>query len=340
MRRTFFLALIAIALTGCASSPFSTGGKLEPSPAGMSDADRIRIAEAFRVAGAVGDSIWPGWTSAPFAVLLVTPEREFLIRHPHPSKDFTDAGYDPFLGANVFTRARLYQPTLLATFPAVGGVSTIVIGEAEHTGKNSTAWVLTLLHEHFHQWQTSQPKYYSSVAALDLSNGDESGMWMLNYPFPYDSSRIQQRVADLARALQSATAARLPAEQIAARNSVLRARAALKESLSEKDYRYLAFQLWQEGVARYTELAVARFAAERFKPSRRFRALPDYTTFSSAAAALSSEIQKGVADTRLGERKRVAVYPIGAAYALFLDWAAPNWRERYLTNLSLDPILP
>ena len=51
----------------------------------LSLTDGTRLIEAFRVGDRLGDRIWPGWSRAPFAVLLVTPEYEFLIRHPLPS---------------------------------------------------------------------------------------------------------------------------------------------------------------------------------------------------------------------------------------------------------------
>jgi len=77
------------------------------------------------------------------------PEREFLIRHPQPSKDFTLIGYDSLLKSDVYFRKRVFGTNLLATFPAVGGVSTIVIGQAENTDKKtSTPWAVTVLHEH------------------------------------------------------------------------------------------------------------------------------------------------------------------------------------------------
>jgi hypothetical protein len=137
------------------------------------DIDRIRLAEAFSIGETLGNRVWKDWDKSPFAVMLVTPENEFLIRHPQPSKDFTLAGYDPLLKSNVYFRKRTQQINFLATFPAVGGVSTIVIGQAENTSKKtSTPWVVTLLHEHFHQLQSSQPTYYAEVDKLNLSRGD------------------------------------------------------------------------------------------------------------------------------------------------------------------------
>src|SRR5688572_33020558 len=72
----------------------------------LSAIDRTRLAEAFRLGDRIGDRIWPDWSKAPFAVLLVTPEHEFLIRHPKPSADFTNLGYDPVLKSDVYYRKR------------------------------------------------------------------------------------------------------------------------------------------------------------------------------------------------------------------------------------------
>jgi hypothetical protein len=72
---------------------------------GLSEIDRVRLAEAFRIGELLGNQLWPGWNKAPFAVLLVTPEHEFLIRHAKPSADFTLINYDPLLQSNVYYRA-------------------------------------------------------------------------------------------------------------------------------------------------------------------------------------------------------------------------------------------
>jgi hypothetical protein len=291
--------------------------------------DRIRIAEAFRLGEAIGDSIWPGWTAAPFAVLLVTPEYEFLVRHPHPSPDFTRIGYDSLLRSEVLVRERKLSPTLLATYPAVGGVSTIVVGQPRATAKPSTEWVLTLLHEHLHQLQQSRPDYFARVEALGLARGDRTGMWMLNYAFPYDSSVVQARFGALAAHLDSALSATAPDVRQSHWLAARVARAALRAALPPDDERYLAFQMWQEGVARYTELEAARFAARHFAPSPAFRALSDFIPFDAAAMRIEAGIDAGLR-APLGRDRRVTFYPIGAATALLLDETNPGWKEGYM----------
>ena len=107
----------------------------------------------------------------------------------------------------MFYRKRMYPTAMQATFPGVNGVNTIVIGQAELTAdKTSTRWVLTVLHEHFHQLVYSQPGYYADVEKLGVAHGDKTGMWMLNYPFQYDSARVQEKFTAMTHALLDALA--------------------------------------------------------------------------------------------------------------------------------------
>ena len=68
----------------------ATGASAQSAPH-ASDIDRVRIREAYRLAGQLGDRVWPGWHDAPFALLLdrTRPEwkRDFLthrFRLPDP----------------------------------------------------------------------------------------------------------------------------------------------------------------------------------------------------------------------------------------------------------------
>jgi hypothetical protein len=206
--------------------------------------DRIRLAEAFRLSEFSGNEIWSDWDKAPFAVLLVTAENEFLIRHPRPSKDFILIGYDAVLKSNVYFRKRTQATNFLATFPLVGGISTIVVGQAENTeAKTSTPWVVTILHEHFHQLQDSQAGYYAQVNALDLANGDQTGMWQLNYAFPYTDAEVKRQFADLSRLLSEALQAGNKKDFSDKLDAYTQARRKFENTLKPSDYKYLSFQL-------------------------------------------------------------------------------------------------
>ncbi|MEX2117630.1 MAG: hypothetical protein WEB37_12160, partial [Bacteroidota bacterium] len=311
----------------------------ELQPPRIPELDRIRIAEAFRVADQFRGRLWKDWEVIPFALLLVTPETEFLVRHPRPSSDFTFLGYDSLLQSDIYFRERVNQPNLLATFPAVSGLPTVVVGQAENTqARRSTRWVITLLHEHFHQLQQSQRDYYASVRELDLSGGDQSGMWMLNYPFPYDSMEISLQFQLLSRRLRETLLSPNP-EFIVHLNRYIEFRNEFNRTLQPSDYRYFSFQLWQEGIARFTEVRAVEMIAEEYEPTEAFRELEDFRPFKDESRGIRFEIFSQLRTMRLKESRRSAFYPFGAAEALLLDRAAPGWKEHYFSRrFSLESL--
>ncbi len=327
MNMTRIILALNFVLLLAASNAF---GQDKPA---LREVDRIRLAEAFRLSDQVSDDLWLGWSKAPLAVLLVTPDKEFLIRHPQPSKDFTPLGYDPKLKSEIFYRDRKFATNLLATFPAVGGISTIVIGQAENTdSKTSTPWVITLMHEHFHQLQDAQPNFFKDTEALNLSRGDQTGMWMINYPFPYETPEVSQQFSVLVRLLVEAMNAKPQTLFNAKLSEYLAARDKLKQMLSADDYKYFSFQLWKEGIARYTEYRVAQWAATKYRPTREFQSLKDFTTFSAAADQVHKGIVHELSTLKLDDYRRVAFYPIGAAEGLLLDRSNPKWRSGYFAQ--------
>ncbi len=329
MKFTMVAALFFVAIAS------STAAEKPPA---MEDADRIRIAEAFRLADAIGDKIWPKWNEAPFAVLLITPDHEFLIRHPSPSAEFTLIGDDAVLKQRVWFRKRQNPIHFLATFPAVGMVSTIVVGQAENTtAKTSTPWVITMLHEHFHQLQASRPGYYAEVDALGLTGGDETGMWMLNYPFPYMLPEVEKPFSLANQALAETLQAKPRADFAEKLVLYLAARSKFRDGLSSNDRKYLEFQAWQEGIARYTEYHVARLAAMEYEASEAFQALPDFTSFDTEARSILENIETELHTGTLAEQQRTAFYALGAAEGLLLDQACSDWQKDYFEKpFSLD----
>jgi hypothetical protein len=328
------IVLCCSILVACSLSALRAQPRLSPE-------DRARIKEVFRLAESVQDSLWPGWSKAPFAIVLVRPDFEFLIRHPHATNNFDTLGYDQEFQSLVLYRKRLFAENLFATFPAVNGYMTIVSGQLQNTNAgNSTAWVVTLLHEHFHQLQMSQPNYFADTEALGLSRGDKSGMWMLNYPFPYDSALVNSKFSDLCNKLAGALSA--PDAQIRTKlSSYLDARKAFQLVLLPADYKYFSFQEWQEGVARYSEWRVAKFAAGHFTPSPEFQSLKDFKPFAQIADSLESRIVTGLPLLSLAKSKRNVFYTVGAAEAMLLDRIDPRWQKQYFEKkFFLDAYYP
>lgn len=291
-------------------------------------ADLVRIAEAYRLASELGDSIWPRLGAPRFPVVLTTMDVEYLFAFPRMPAGFRDIGPSYPLQTTMFVRPRQFQPNLLATFPAFGPPSVVVVGPPSATGKSSTEWVVTLMHEHFHQLQYDDSTYFSAVNALDLSGGDQSGMWMLNFAFPYEEPAVAGGFASLSRRL--ATLVERSTSQD--RAAFWRDYRAFIATLTERDRRYLGLQLWQEGISRYVELRAAEVASRRFTPSKAMQALPDFQSFGDVAAATRRGIIQELANPDLSRHKRVSFYAFGAGLGLLLDMDGADWQRRYHTQ--------
>jgi hypothetical protein len=262
------LAILALASFVFAQAP----------AAQMPKDDAVRVREFYRLAVQIQDRIWPHWSETPAPLMLVTPETEFLTHFPTPPKDFSRIGDD------LYARPRQFSPQFLATFPPFGPPSIIIVGEPKNTlSKTSTPWLITLMHEHFHQLQNSQPGYFQGALALGLSHGPEDSMWMLNYPFPYDKLEVAQAFAQLRNLLLSTLSEADGAKFAKLAREYVEVRKRFFALVSPNDHKYLEFQLWQEGIARYTEIKSAE-AAATYQPTPQFSGLPDYEPFSTYAA--------------------------------------------------------
>ncbi len=298
--------------------------------------DHQRLKEVIELENSYCGMIWSGWETAPNAVLLVTPSCEYLIWHRSPTPDFTPLGLDSALDGNVFTRKRVFDTLIQAAFPTANGVPTVVIGRTSFTQPvASAAWILTVLHEHFHQWQQMDSDYGPATISLGLSGGDNTGMWMLNYPFPYDSPVVVQRFNSLCYALGTALDSLDTPGFPTQMHKFDLAREEFRAALSEKDYRYFAFQLWQEGVARYTEYEMALAAS---KSGSTF--IPD-SVYLKVATVIRKRISDNLVNLSLARDQRIAFYRVGAAEALLLDRIQANWHNFYKSErFSLDSYFP
>jgi len=295
--------------------------------------DAVRIAEFYRLAAQIQDQIWPDWSKTPAPLLLVTDKTEFLAHAPAPPKGFTKVAKD------IYARPRQFDTHLLATFPAFGPLAVIVIGQAQNTTvKSSTPWLITIMHEHFHQLQYGQPGYFTAVDRLGLAGVDTTGMWMLNYPFPYDRPEVAQSFSKLRDMLLNTLAQTKPREfQKAAAEYVIERKQVFAQ-LSPDDHKYFSLQLWQEGIARYTEIKAAEAAAS-YRPTADYATLPDYEPFGAYAERARAETLEALKGADIRQMKRMFVYPFGAAEGLLLDRLNPDWKSDYFKHpLSTDAL--
>ena len=293
--------------------------------------DKIRIREAINISNQVGDKIWKGINEVPFVVLLVTDNIEFLINHPYPSDDFKFSENDTILNTKIFFRPRKFPDWYLATFPAVNGVNCIVVGTPEKTNKNSTDWTITLLHEHFHQYQFSSPNFYKNVDSLELSGGDKTGMWQLNYLFPYENGTVIEKYKKFVSALSKALYTIDNKSFKKNFKKYLLERNKLKNILKPADYRYFSFQIWQEGIARYTEYKFLQ-NLDNYQPSKEMSKLADFINFKKYKEEFYLSQSKSLMNSKLEIDKRICFYSIGFAEGLLLDKKNNKWQEKFFTD--------
>lgn len=321
------------------------------------DEYKIRIREAMIINEAFSDSIWEGMSKTPFNLILATDNYEYLVNSTEPYTGFTFIAYDSLLGSNIYARPRVFNKGFLATFPVDKGISTIVVGTPENTSLNGTEWTITLLHEHFHQYQNSQPDYYQSVNDLGLSGGDQSGMWMLNYPFPYDDPEIDSLYSELIRKIQpeypnpfapitmifNTDEERIKYEnekralekekRIGEIRNYFAQRKFFTDKLNEKDYRYFSFQIWQEGLARYTE---AKFYyllnSNNYNPTQEYINLNDSVSLNTYIGNFRNKNIRRLGSQRLSENQRNSFYTLGLFEGLWLDDINPGWRKKYFSD--------
>lgn len=281
------------------------------------------VEEANTIGVEAGERVWPGFAAVEFPVLLLDGEKEWLICGSEMQGFKASAPTD--FGCSLQVRNAQLPSGMLATFPLNNGVPTVVVGTPQLTGRSTRAWFLVLLHEHMHQMQQGMPDYYQKVMALDLHGGDQTGMWMLNYPFPY----AEDAVAAAFKVASHAAAAALEADDAGfadAVNTYLTAREAFLSTVSDADRRYFEFQLWQEGVARWTEWAIARELAGQNVDWRQH------------ATIIESKLLEELENANLAEWGRIAVYAMGAAEAELLERLGPTWRQTYFNEpLAMAP---
>ena len=305
---------------------------LGQAPAQQPSAENsIRLREFYRLAAQIQDTLWPGWSGVPATLLLVTEKQEFLTHHTSPPKGFAKISED------LYARPRQFPTDFLATFPAFGPPDVIVVGEAEHTSaKTSTPWLITVMHEHFHQLQDAQPHAFEDVMKLGLSHGDQTGMWMLNYPFPYGNAHLVEGFAHLRELLLDAIAESDAAKFAVATRNYVTARKIFMGQIAVDDRKYIEFQLWKEGIARYSQVKSAE-AAANYQPTAQYALLPDYETFAHYAAHARQDTLDELRRADMSSWKRQVVYSWGAAEGFLLDRVNPDWRDSYFHQpFSLD----
>ena len=310
--------LLVIALSACSAAPPMRDAAILPAKPTLSKA----LSDVRALSAEYGDKIWAGFSKAHFGVVLVDEDKETLLCDARLPSGFVAGPFDTILGCSTAVGPKSWrQGNMLAAMPAFGPPSVIVMGSPEATRLALPEWKLTVLHEHFHQWQSQLPDYYRKVDALDLSNGDKTGAWMLDFAFPYDDVAVEAAFDTASGAMAEA----IDTGSVEDFDTYLAARRKFEIEAGEKNWRYWEFQMWQEGVARWTEMAIGGGASDQ--------------NVRDAASNKKIKIMNALRNPDLKANRRVSVYAYGAGEAMLLDLHRPNWRRCYANQFALAPLL-
>jgi len=286
------------------------------------------MAHGQQMARHYGNRVWPRFSQTPFPALLLEAEGErFFCPYSKP-EGFIFSGADVVTGCRVYYRAaNHFAKETQVTLMFSGSEPVVVMGTPELSESNVAAWMATLLHEHFHQYQMNWSGYKKAIARLSLENTGAGKNWRLQYPFAYDDVKTGNLLALLSS--QLAEILMQPDRDVAKKMIIryARLRPLVFGQLAEGQRRYLEFQLWQEGVARYTELAMVEFAASDTTAIWMLQ-----IDFAALGANLRKNMIEHLLDSGLSQHQRAYFYSFGAAEALVLDMMDINWRDRYFEH--------
>lgn len=287
------------------------------------------IREADRMRTELTGNFWEEWSAIPFRLLLIEDEKEYVFNSTETDSTFRTGCHE------IAYRDRIFSPHFLATFPLLGFKPTIVVGTPEKTRQTRERWVTTLFHEHFHQLQFSHPEYYTAQQNLGLANGDKTGMWMLNYPFPYENDAIIGKIQEISQHLLKVVAGETSPE-------VFQKYRALKTELSKllgpHNYKYLNLQLWQEGFARFVEIRMLEAWISTYRSESSLFTLDQ---LESLKDGYYDRIRKDLTAGDLAGMTRDYFYSLGAAEALLISSVNPDWEDSYFRKLyDTDHLLP
>lgn len=319
-------------------------------PERLSDLDKARLAELLRVKSAVGDQIWPGWDQASIPVIQWTAGVEFLAGAPPPAapaEGWQEVAGDTFAGQPYYRRIsdnpqnfavpvgknwagsmatrEQFDRSLVDGFRSMLPGPLKAIFPYRALILPSEVQMMGTLHETFHAYQ-------ATVVPARLQAAERAHRLEGRYADADPAMRDawKEEVSLLIDALQAKTddEARGLAERFLQRRDERRRAAGLPADLLDYE-RQLE---WEEGAAKYVELATWRAASR----SASYQPLPEmasdplfkgYQTFDRRFGQELMSMRRSA--TQEGETR---FYYTGMAQAMLLDRLAPGWHARAFNN--------
>jgi hypothetical protein len=345
----------------------------------LTNLDKARIEEAFRLRRAVGDSIWPGWSNAAIPVILYNEAYAFLTGAENPGPGWRTVPEnlarggpwepvpDDSIDGRRYFRQRLPDqhtspqaftvrvgelwagsmttkdwmdigmgneirdsfPPVIKVFVPYRLIARVFLGLA----MNTDGYICGLEHESFHAYQ-------GMVSGNQLASA-ETALSRLGRTYPWaDGSFNEAWKAELnvlADALLATQEKRMV--DLAGRFMALRRDRRKSFHLDSGLVNLERLREWEEGLGKYTELAVWKCAASdmAYRPVQALSGDPDFNRYRGFSSKWAQELTT----LRLQSHgEEIRFYYAGMAQAFLLDRLNPEWKTTILQdNVFLEDLL-
>jgi hypothetical protein len=345
----------------------------------LTDMEKARIAEAFHLRQTFGNTLWPGWSNAPIPIIVYNESHAYLIglENPDPgwrtvprnipkgrpwelvSEDSLDGRkyyrqqlidertspqaftvrIGEFWTASMTTKdwmpiamgntIRDGSPAVIRALVPYRLMARVFVG----LGMNTDGYICALEHESFHAYQGIVCAGRLANAEAILSNSGKK--------YPWDDSRFNAEWKAELNALADALSAVQDKRMIELADKFIALRKArrnffnLDSSLIDME----RLREWEEGLGKYTELAIWKCAASEaaYKPSKALSGDPDFKGYKSFGNKWAEEL---IALRRQSGSGEVRFYYAGMAQAFLLDRLNPDWKKKILkSDVFLENLL-
>ncbi len=372
------LAIIGAILGLSAASNLFFPGRSDPIDR-LTNLDKARIEEAFRLRLAVGDSIWPGWSNAEIPLVVYNEEYAFLSGADDPGpgwrtvpQDLARGGpWEPVPNDSIdgrrYFRQRLQGehaspqaftvrigelwagsmttkdwtqigmgneirdglPPVIRVFMPYRLIARVFLGLA----MNTDGYICGMEHESFHAYQgmISAERLASAEAALDRLR--KAYLWS-DRPFNEAWKAELSALADALSATEEKRTLELVDKFLTLRRDRRRV-FRLDSALADLE----RLREWEEGLGKYTELAVWKLAGSdtAYKPVQALSADPDFNGYRDFRGKWAQELTTLRLQSRAEE---IRFYYSGMAQAFLLDRLNPDWKTTLLrSDLFLEDLL-
>lgn len=337
----------------------------------LGERNKALLLEVLHLRRALGDSLWTGWSNAEIPVILYNEEYAFLVGCSSPPPGWRSVPHDVLLGGTWqivpgdsldgkhYYRQRLpddgttpqaftvrigqgwaasmttkdwttikmgneirdHLPRVIRPFAPYRLAAKIFTGLA----MNTAGYICAVEHESFHAFQ-------GMVAANRLAEA-EAALERDGRRYPWDNPAFNDGWKSELNALADALTANDERHMIefCIRFISLRQARRLSHNLDTTLANLERLREWEEGLAKYTELALWKRAADdtEYNPVRALRNDPDLDHYRSFAGRWGQEMTTLRLQSKEGENR---FYYSGMAQAFLLDHFSPRWRTQVLEN--------